>query len=83
MVVRSNVEASHPRLNTWLPRGQLGSDAAGNLILLPNLQHTFQGLAQATEMVETRSDGNTAQVYRLVSVELQTPPRAPRPRPGH
>jgi hypothetical protein len=81
VVVRSAGRVSHPHLNTWLARGVLAPDPQGRLTLAPNLPHTFQGVAEPTDEVETRPDGLTAQVYRLVRARLQTPPRQSR-RPG-
>jgi hypothetical protein len=80
VVVRTEAEVSHPQLNVWLRRGRLEPDVSGNLWLLPNLQDTFQGVAEPTSQVETDDDGNTAQVYRLLSAELR-PPGHRRPPP--
>jgi hypothetical protein len=81
VVVRTTADIAHPHVNVWLPRGLLDTDAAGNLELRSNLQHTFEGTAQPTTEIEPGDDGKSAQVYRLVSAHLRTPPRGRRRNP--
>jgi hypothetical protein len=85
IVIRTTADISHPHVNVWVPRGQLHTDVQGNVHLRANLQDTFSGVAQPSTEVELGENGTSAQVYKLVSVDLSTPPRQARrhrPRRG-